>query len=76
MSDCFDHEFDAFSDLLDGQTADEGRQYSRYSGTSNNGKTCNYCGQHGLKWLSIGGKWRLYDKTEQHICSEYKETKL
>lgn len=37
-------------------------------------KTCRHCGQTGLVWAQIDGKWRLHDYSEeeddlvQHLC--------
>jgi hypothetical protein len=31
-------------------------------------KVCRYCGEGGLRWENIKGKWRLFDGNEIHRC--------
>jgi len=54
-----DHEVEAWEDLLFGR------------GESEDSKTCNYCGQSGLHWINVKGRWRLADDFENiHTCED------
>lgn len=65
MSDCFDHFGDACDDYWFGETFDNG--YSREYSVR---KHCDYCGEKGLHWKYVKGKWHLHkDGTNQpHFC--------
>lgn len=40
------------------------------------GETCRYCGEEGLEWAPIDGRWRLTADGEVHACPEYAAAKL
>jgi hypothetical protein len=74
MSDTFDHEADAWDSLLFGQDADgeyiswDSRNAHRIVVSAPEPKTCNHCGQSGLRWQQVNGFWRLYQGRSEHIC--------
>lgn len=85
MSDCFDHEADAWESL--DRSLDEGfspfrRGYSinSFSPRDPNTRpkqkkvTCAFCGKKKLRWrfLLAYGSWRLVAKKgKQHVCQQY-----
>jgi hypothetical protein len=83
VSDCFDHEADAWDDLMCGRSADgqdERPLYSSYPGCENSTNfhkpkkvTCQYCGKKKLRWVNTSAGWRLMSKKKKklHICKEY-----
>jgi len=63
MSDCFDHELDAYEGMYayDAMFGDsEGWEVVR--------PTCKFCLKSGLEWVKVRGKWGLFDNGEPHIC--------
>lgn len=84
MSDCFDHEGDAWESLEDAlMHSDEPSPYYRpYSYSRRDPRTqpkkkkvtCAFCGKKKLRWrfLLATGSWRLVTKKgKQHFCQEY-----
>lgn len=50
-----------------------GESYGRGSGGSQEQETprladCNRCGENGLSWKSVQGKWRLFKGSKAHMC--------
>lgn len=38
--------------------------------------TCHHCGDTGLRFSKVGGKWRLWDENDNlHICDKIKVAK-
>lgn len=79
MSDCFDHEADAyaqFDDWLTGGSGDEPGPY-RYHPRPIKAKVCRACGQGNLRWGQVKGSgWRLFYGNHEHICGEIGATSL
>ena len=67
MSDCFDHDADAYDDLCFGRTYDEGAG-GEYTYGEPLGKTCKFCKMPYLHWREINGKWKLCKKGVPHDC--------
>ena len=58
MSDCFDHEFDAMTDLgIDGGFDEPGgRRFApRFAPPR-----CKFCGSTDVRWRQQGGRWVLF----------------
>lgn len=68
MSDCFNHEADAWDSLND---ESDDRAYS----TSPKPTTCKYCNTTGVQWIDLNGKWRLFDlaSNKPHTCGAFTE---
>lgn len=84
MSDCFDHEGDAWASLEDALMHGDGpepyygvRSYSRRDPNTRPKQkkvTCAFCGKKKLRWrFSLAtGSWKLVTKKgKQHVCQEY-----
>ena len=76
MSDCFDHESDAYERMLNG----EGDEPDGYLWSSSprrtlraSVKTCTNCGVGGLHWQSTRQGWRLFEPDgKPHTCASKK----
>ena len=73
MSDCFDHEGDAYDcqmDMIDRGDWDEYEYRSpSYRSFKPASVTCKYCKNTGLFWSTHGGKWALKTSSGQlHQC--------
>lgn len=62
------------SDYLDGRMTDE-KAYDHgvidergYITTITRGKTCRCCGEGGLYWRQLDGRWRLFSHGGIHRC--------
>lgn len=76
MSDCFDHESDAYESLLNGgdEEPDGYCSGSLYIPLRPTTKTCNNCGVGGLHWKRTVYGWKLYDAdSKRHMCGHKKD---
>lgn len=74
MSDCFDHEADAWDDACFGRSAEEGTSYRRCNSAFiqyPRRNHCDFCGEHGLEWAIINGRYKLVDQVTRriHTCT-------
>lgn len=72
MSDCFDHEADAWDSLLFGSDEPDEGGYSYYRRKD---IKCNKCNSKNVYWVMLSsGKWCLHDKDTQrpHSCGSNK----
>lgn len=70
MSDTFDHESDAYDDMMDdfywGRYENSEKYIPSY-------KSCRYCGEFYLHWEKMDGKWRLFNnQSKLHKCKKEK----
>ena len=68
MSDTFDHEADAWDDLLFGRSADEGYGWTRSRSRPRSNYyqrrvMCRYCGSTDVRWVQKNGHWVLFSMT-------------
>lgn len=78
MSDCFNHEADAWDDLMFGRGNGEedffrSRPRRGISTSSPSSETCKFCGIKNLKWVKTKTGWRLYDGGLIHSCDQYEK---
>lgn len=75
MSDCFDHEADAWDDLerrgFD-DFDDQGGYGIPVLASGSKPITCNRCGQKGLRWYKTPQGWRTANATTLHVCDPIK----
>jgi hypothetical protein len=88
MSDCFDHELDAFERAeapeewgYPSHTRNFSRRIRRYSSRLQGEyprspeKTCNRCGTKNLWWKKTEDGWRLFTQAgKQHVCPKNIDT--
>jgi len=69
MSDCFDHEADAWDSLEFGREDEPDACGGDWYGPRR--VTCRYCDEEGFVWTKTEHGWRLFKKGEIHSCSAF-----
>ena len=79
MSDCFDHEADAYDSLLNGADEEPDGYWSGslYRSMRPTAKTCNRCGAARLHWVKTKDGYRLFGAdNKRHVCKPAEKPKL